>query len=74
MSFMRFMESGSGRALRLIAGLILVGVGIGLAVQPGGAWWVLAVVGLVPLSASLSNVCLLAPLFHRPLRGAPHGA
>ncbi len=74
MSFVHFMESGMGRVIRLVAGVVLVGAGVGLAVQSGGAWWVLAAVGLVPLTASLSNACLLAPLFHQPLRGAPHGA
>ena len=36
----------------------------------GGGWWALAVVGLVPLAAGLLDVCVFAPLFHRPFNGA----
>lgn len=63
-TFFEFMASPAGRAARVIAGLVLVVLGMVL----GGAWWILAVVGLVPLLAGVFDVCLLAPLFHEPLR------
>lgn len=63
-TFFSFMASPAGRWLRVAAGLVLVVVGALL----GGAWWLLAAVGLVPLLAGAFDVCLLAPLFHRPLR------
>ncbi len=33
----------------------------------GGAWWIVAAAGLVPIAAGLLNFCLLAPLFHARL-------
>ena len=62
MGLVRFMERPIGRIARAVAGLVLIGIGAGL----GGLWWVLAVVGLVPLAAGLFNFCLVAPLFHAP--------
>ena len=46
------------------AALIVIGAVV------GGAGWILAVVGLVPLVAGALDVCLLGPVFHEPLRGA----
>ena len=63
-TFFSFMASPAGRAVRVVAGLVLVVLGALL----GGAWWLLAAIGLVPLLAGALDVCLLAPLFHRPLR------
>jgi Inner membrane protein YgaP-like, transmembrane domain len=66
MAFVSFMESTAGRAVRITAGLALIAVGAWL----GGAWWVLAAAGLIPLGAGLAGICLAAPLFHAPLRAA----
>ena len=63
MGLVRFMERPIGRIARGVVGLVLIGLGAGL----GGLWWILAVVGLVPLAAGVFNFCLLAPLFHSPL-------
>jgi hypothetical protein len=60
-----FMAATSGRVIRVVAGLSLIVIGIVF----GGAWWILAVVGLVPLLAGALDVCLLAPVFGAPLRG-----
>ena len=68
MSFVRFMASPAGRALRIVAGLALMIVGVGVVQGTGGI--VLAVVGAVPLVAGLFNLCLFAPLFGAPLRGS----
>jgi len=68
MSFVRFMSSPAGRALRIVAGLALMVIGIAVVRGTGGL--VLAVVGAVPLLAGALNLCLLAPLFHAPLRGS----
>ncbi|HUY40437.1 MAG TPA: DUF2892 domain-containing protein [Candidatus Dormibacteraeota bacterium] len=61
-----FLSSGTGRVVRIVAGLILIALG----------WWmhttagtVVAVVGLVPLLAGIFDVCLFAPLFGLPLSG-----
>ena len=68
MGFALFMASGLGRGLRIVAGIILVAVGLAVVGGTGGI--VLAVVGLVPLIAAVLDVCLLAPLFGAPLKGA----
>ncbi len=70
MTLVRLLETTAGRAARILSGLALVGAGAAL----GGGWWALAAVGLVPIAAGAAGFCLLAPLFHRPFRGAPHGA
>lgn len=68
MGFAKFMSSGFGRALRVIAGIALIIVGLSAI---GGTWGVLlAVVGLVPLLAGLFDVCLIGALFGAPLHGA----
>jgi hypothetical protein len=36
----------------------------------GGAGWILAIVGLVPLLAGVFDVCVFAPLFRMPCSGA----
>lgn len=65
MAFSKFMASRTGRAIRMIAGLALIVVGGIL----GGGWWVLAVVGLIPLAAGGFDICLFNVLFHKPLSG-----
>jgi hypothetical protein len=64
MGFARFMSSTAGRLLRIVAGVALIV--IGLAVVHGVGGIILAIVGLVPLVAGLSNVCVFAPLFGGP--------
>ena len=61
----KFMASTAGRAVRVVAGVALIAVG-GLA---GGGWWVLAVVGLVPLASGALDVCLFNLLLGLPLSG-----
>jgi hypothetical protein len=58
------MAGGAGRTLRLLAGLVLIG--IGLYVQ-GGV--VIAIVGVVPVLAGTFNLCLIAPILRAPVRG-----
>jgi hypothetical protein len=67
MIFARFMAQPIGRAVRIIAGLVIVGLGIGIV--GGSLGWVVGIIGLVPLAAGSANVCLIAPLVHAPLRG-----
>lgn len=65
MGFVQFMASPAGRAVRVIAGIVLIVVGIVI----GGAGWILAVVGLAPLAAGVFDICLFAPLFKQPMSG-----
>jgi hypothetical protein len=50
---------------RIVAGNVLVLAGAVI----GGAGWILAIVGLVPLLAG-AFVCVFAPLFRMPFAGA----
>ncbi|WCO66324.1 DUF2892 domain-containing protein [Iamia majanohamensis] len=65
MTFLTFMSSPAGRAVRIVAGLALVIAGIAL----GGGFLALSVIGLVPLAAGVFDVCLFAPLGHMPFSG-----
>jgi len=66
MGFVKFMSSTAGRAARIVAGLALIVIGIVI----GGAGWVLAIVGLLPLAAGALDICVFAPLLKQPLKGA----
>lgn len=63
-----FMASSAGRLVRIVAGLILIVIGILLVEQIWG--WILIIVGLVPLLAGVFDVCVFAPLFGLPFVGA----
>jgi hypothetical protein len=64
MGFARFMSSTAGRLLRIVAGIVLIIVGLAVVHGTGGI--ILAIVGLVPLIAGIANVCVFAPLFGGP--------
>ena len=66
-AFFRFIASPSGRAIRAVAGLALIVIGIGLVQGTGG--WILAIVGLVPLGAGVFDKCVFAPVFGLPFAG-----
>ncbi len=65
--FFGFMASIAGRAARVLAGLILVGLGLGLVGGVGG--WVMFAVGVVLVLVGALDVCIFAPLFGKPLSG-----
>jgi hypothetical protein len=66
MTFTRLMSTPAGRLVRIAAGIAMIAIGIAL----GGAWWILAIAGLLPLLAGVVNVCLIAPFLRAPFRGA----
>ena len=66
-AFFRFIANTAGRIVRIVAGLILVA--LGLWATSGAASWVLVIVGLVPLLAGLLDRCVFAPLFGLPFGG-----
>ena len=67
MGFAEFMAGWPGRLTRIIAGAVLIGIGLGVV---EGTWGtVLAIVGGVPIAAGVFNVCLIAPLLRAPFRG-----
>ncbi len=65
MGFFAFLAGRAGRITRAVVGVALIVAGVAL----GGAGWVLAALGLVPLTAAALDVCLFAPLAHLPLGG-----
>lgn len=65
MGFSQLMSSWIGRLTRILAGLVLIGLGLGVIHGIGG--WILAIVGLLPVVAGLFNFCVFAPLFGGPL-------
>ncbi len=65
--FVSFMASGNGRVARVVAGLILIT--LGLFSLHGVAGTVIAVVGIVPFVAGIFDFCVFAPLFGQPLSG-----
>lgn len=67
MALIGFLASPAGRVVRIVAGLVLIGIGL-LVLQslPG---IILAVIGLVPLLAGVFDFCVFAPLFGQPFSG-----
>lgn len=65
MGFAQFMASGLGRGVRIAAGLVFLAWGLLLG---GGA--IPVVLGAVFVAVGALDVCLLAPLFGAPLKGA----
>ncbi|MBX3313274.1 MAG: hypothetical protein KF906_03050 [Actinobacteria bacterium] len=65
MKFAQFMATPAGRGIRVVAGLVLIALGINM----GGAGLILAALGVVALVAGAANVCLISPLIGAPFRG-----
>ena len=68
MGFARFMASPLGRGIRIVAGLALLGWGIGGVGGPTGR--VIDVVGLLTLTLGVINGCILGPLLGIPFKGS----
>jgi hypothetical protein len=66
-AFFRFIANPAGRLVRIVAGIILIVVGLVWIHGAGG--WILAVIGLVPLAAGVFDWCVFAPLFGLPFIG-----
>ena len=64
--FGQFIASSTGRLLRGVVGaaLILVGIAVG-----GTGGIVLAVIGVIPLSAGVFDLCYVSALLGGPIRG-----
>ncbi len=67
MQLIHFLASSTGRWVRIVAGIVLIVVGLLVVQNTGGI--VLAVVGLVPLLAGVLDFCVFAPLFGAPFSG-----
>jgi hypothetical protein len=68
MGFAKFMSSGAGRILRIVAGLALILIGVLFA--KGIVGLILIVVGAIPLIAGILDMCFIGALFlGTPLKG-----
>ncbi len=63
----QFLASTTGRIVRVMAGVILIA--LGLLVIKDTAGIIVAIIGVVPLLAGLFDFCLFAPLFGLPFQG-----
>lgn len=63
----KLLASTTGRAIRVVAGGVLIAFGL-LGLE-GTAGILVAVIGAVPLLAGLFDFCVFAPLFGCPLSG-----
>jgi len=68
MKFAEFMGSPLGRGLRVVFGAVLIYVG--LSVVQGTVGLIIALLGIVPITAGLLNLCLLGPLLGVPIKGS----
>ncbi len=68
MNFIKFMTSGTGRAARIVLGLVIMSVG--LFVVQGTIGTVMAIVALVPISGGVFDFCLAGLAMGYPLNGA----
>lgn len=66
-TFAQLIAGTGGRVGRVVAGLALVGLGLGAIRGTGGV--IVAVIGLVPIAAGIFDFCLLGPLFRAPFWG-----
>jgi hypothetical protein len=66
-ALVNFMASTAGRAARVVAGIILILVGLLVIGETAGL--IVAIIGLVPIAAGVFDFCLLAPLFGLPFAG-----
>lgn len=71
MGFVAFMSSAYGRAVRIFAGVLLVGVGLALLASNTLVLGALLIAfGVVFVAVGVFDVCLLAPLFGQPMSGS----
>ncbi len=67
MQFINFMASQAGRAAKIVVGALLIVVA--MAAWHGVVETVVVVLGGILIAVGIFDVCLLAPLFGKPLSG-----
>ena len=65
--FAKFINSLTGRVTRIIVGLALIIWGYTQLGQTSGI--ILILIGLIPLSAGLFDLCIISPLIGGPISG-----
>jgi sulfite exporter TauE/SafE len=67
MGFAKWMAQPIGRLIRIIAGIVLIALGLGVIGDTAGL--IVAIIGVLPILAGVFNVCLIAPLIGAPFQG-----
>ncbi len=67
MGFAKWMAQPIGRLIRIIAGIVLIALGLGVIGDTVGL--IVAIIGVLPILAGVFNVCLIAPLIGAPFQG-----
>jgi hypothetical protein len=68
MQFVKFMTSGTGRRARIMAGLVLIALGLG--VVQGALGTIVALVALVPIAGGVFDFCLVGAALGYGFSGA----
>ena len=68
MNFVTFMTSSRGRMMRIIAGLVLMSIGLLVVKDTLGT--VLALFALIPIAGGVLDFCVAGFLMGYPFRGA----
>jgi hypothetical protein len=70
-SLFTFLASRNGRYTRIVAGVVLLIIGLAIGFQSGSlVGWIIAVIGIGPIYAGTFDVCLFAPFFGHAFKGA----
>jgi len=64
MRFLSFMNTSTGRAIRIVGGIVLIAVGVVIGGAPGTA---LAVFALLPIATGVFGLCPINPLVGQPM-------
>lgn len=67
MGFAKWMAQPLGRLIRIIAGIVLIALGLGVIGDTAGL--IVAIIGVLPILAGVFNICLIAPLIGAPFQG-----
>ncbi|MCC6802062.1 MAG: DUF2892 domain-containing protein [Anaerolineae bacterium] len=68
MTFVTFMTSNQGRMMRVIAGIILISIGLFVIKDTLGTF--LALIALIPIAGGVLDFCVAGVLMGYPFRGA----
>lgn len=68
MAFVTFMTGTTGRLLRIVAGIVLMTVGVLVVKDTLGT--ILAVVALIPIAGGVLDFCIVGAVLGYPFRGA----
>lgn len=65
MRFLSFMSTPVGRVIRVVMGVALIAVALGLG---GTAGWAVGIFALLPIATGVLGLCPINPLVGRPIR------